>query len=101
MQDPRTIQGDVRQYDQLVRAIRQAGLLRDRSQIQASVHALAHEVLQAARNVPSVRRAAFYIQTAVLLACARIGDPSAIAHLKQVAPHLDPHLKHAVRMCSW
>lgn len=57
------------------------------------MRALAPEVLQAARNVPSVPRADFYIQTAVLLACARIGDPSDIAYLKQAAPHLDPHLK--------
>lgn len=93
LQNPLILQTDVREYDQLITAIRQAGLEKQRAQIRTLISVLRPDVLQAAQNVPSVRRARFYLQAATLLALARIGDPAALPLLQEVEPLLDPYFK--------
>jgi hypothetical protein len=88
--EPSVLQKDVREYDRLLAAIRQAGLKKQRDQIPTVLSALRPEVLQAAQSVPTVRRAPFYLQAATLLALARIGDPTALPNLQAVETRLDP-----------
>jgi hypothetical protein len=91
--EPSVLQKDVREYDRLLVAIRQAGLKKQRDQIPTVLSALRPEVLQAAQSVPTVRRAPFYLQAATLLALARIGDPTALPNLQAVETRLDPYFK--------
>lgn len=93
LMEPSILQKDVREYDQLIAAIRQTGLRKQRAQIQVVMSALRPEVLQAAQSVPTVRRARFYLQAATLLALARIGDPTVLPNLQAVEAHLDPYFK--------
>jgi hypothetical protein len=91
LMEPSVLQKDVREYDRLLVAIRQAGLKKQRDQIPTVLSALRPEVLQAAQSVPTVRRARFYLQAATLLALARIGDPTVLPNLQAVEAHLDPY----------
>jgi hypothetical protein len=93
LMEPSILQKDVREYDQLIAAIRQTGLRKQRAHIQVVMSALRPEVLQAAQSVPTVRRARFYLQAATLLALARIGDPTVLPNLQAVEAHLDPYFK--------
>jgi len=93
LMEPSVLQKDVREYDRLLVAIRQAGLKKQRDQIPTVLSALRPEVLQAAQSVPTVRRARFYLQAATLLALARIGDPTVLPNLQAVEAHLDPYFK--------
>jgi hypothetical protein len=93
LMEPSVLQKDVREYDRLLVAIRQAGLKKQRDHIQVVMSALRPGVLQAAQSVPTVRRARFYLQAATLLALARIGDPTVLPNLQAVEAHLDPYFK--------
>jgi hypothetical protein len=93
LMNPSILREDVREYDQLVATIRQAGLKKQRTQIQTLISVLRPDILQAAQSVPTVRRARFYLQAAPLLALARIGDPAALPKLQEVERHLDPYFK--------
>jgi hypothetical protein len=55
LQNPLRLQTDVREYDQLVTAIRQAGLEKQRAQIRTLISVLRPNVLQAAQHVLSER----------------------------------------------
>jgi hypothetical protein len=93
LQNPSILQSDVREYDQLIATIRQAGLKKQRTQIQTLISVLHPDILQAAQSVPTVRRARFYLQAATLLALARISDPAALPKLQEVERHLDPYFR--------
>ncbi|MGQ9656947.1 MAG: hypothetical protein ACUVV1_03460 [Fimbriimonadales bacterium] len=81
------------EYDRLIRFIRRAGLEKQRSQVRTLITVLHPDLLQAAQNVPDVRRGRFYLQVATLLALARIGDSTALSPLREAESHLDPYFQ--------
>lgn len=82
------------EFTRLLHTIRRAGITKQRQQIGMIIRVLQPDILDTVRQKVSFRLyASFDLQVASLLALARISDPSAIAQLKQVEPHLDEYFK--------
>lgn len=89
LKNPSVLETHYEEYSRLIRFIRQAGLEKQRSQVRTLITVLRPDLLQAAQDVPRVRRGRFYLQVATLLALARIGDSTTLSPLRAAEPHLD------------
>lgn len=93
LKNPSVLKTHNKEYCRLIRFIRRAGLEKQRSQVRTLITVLRPDLLQAAQNVPGVRRGRFYLQVATLLALARIGDSAALSPLRETESHLDRYFQ--------